>query len=235
MMAAVTLTTRPCAAAVKRGSAGRTACAYGAGMEDRPPELLTGTGNDMLDAQLIATHEEVCGAIGVDPAFGVMEDSRSPNALAIDDALAGTLRDGKRGTVLLGRDLTLQALADNHWGSDVVRAVLAHEAAHIRQFNSGLFDRLRRGQPNARLAELHADYLAGYHLGQVATVRGVFYELARESFYLRGDTAFQDPGHHGTPDERTAALTAGFEAASEFTDPTAASAAGARWLQTLAG
>lgn len=231
--AAATLAMQPCALCAGRlpAAAFRRACALGGELSQRAPELLPTTGNARLDAQLLAEHGRAASALGVDPGFGILDDRGLPNALATEDSFAGALAAGSQGTVLLGSELTLQALADNHWGGTVVRAILGHESAHILQFSSDLYDRLKHMQPNDRLLELHADYMAGYYLGLPAQYEPVFIELARDTFYLKGDTAFQSPTHHGSPEARALALTEGFRRGIAGSGVAEAAAAGARFLR----
>jgi predicted metalloprotease len=73
-----------------------------------------------------------------------------------------------------------------------------------------LFD----GRISTARLELHADCLAGAWAGNAAE-RGVVdsedLEEAEVTAWLVGDYAFDDPGHHGTPHQRAAAFTAGYE------------------------
>jgi hypothetical protein len=62
--------------------------------------------------------------------------------------------------------------------------------------------------------ELHADYLAGYYAG-VRKLKKPAYPAAvfATQTHFVGDLNVNNPLHHGTPDERAAAIVRGFEVA----------------------
>ncbi|MGB7786539.1 MAG: hypothetical protein WBL27_10595, partial [Salinimicrobium sp.] len=67
-----------------------------------------------------------------------------------------------------------------------------------------------------RAVELEADFMSGYYMTHK---RGATYNWKRVEqffhlFYQAGDCAFEDPLHHGTPQERIAATRAGYELAA---------------------
>lgn len=117
------------------------------------------------------------------------------------------------GTVLFGRSLLKATLAEREDPDVAVSAVCAHEYAHILQYKKQLMNRLQGGQPTVKRIELHADYLAGFFAGarklQKADYPAAVYATKAHSI---GDYMFTDRNHHGTPDERAAAIVAGFNA-----------------------
>jgi hypothetical protein len=78
------------------------------------------------------------------------------------------------------------------------------EFSHILQFKEG--STLRGAQ-----RELHADYMAGYYLGRKSHFLQTNIANFADSPFEKGDYAFWSQTHHGTPQERVAAMVAGFE------------------------
>src|SRR6185369_17756324 len=94
----------------------------------------------------------------VNPGFGFYDDTASMNAFAINRRkIAGT-----RGTVAFGRHLLSEEMDVDPYGISVA-AISAHEFAHIYQYSSGFYDRIKSEQ-KPFCVELHADYLAGFFL-----------------------------------------------------------------------
>ncbi|GAA1435112.1 hypothetical protein GCM10009616_31300 [Microlunatus lacustris] len=84
------------------------------------------------------------------------------------------------------------------------RVVLAHEFGHHIQFELNLFDSPLTGAEATRRTELMADAFATYY---AVHARGLSLNAKRvtaalQSFYDVGDCYFDDPGHHGTPQQR---------------------------------
>lgn len=147
----------------------------------------------------------------VNPGFRIIDDIGGPNAFAIDR----TVIRGTRGTALFGINLITQELGPKA-GGYAVAGIAAHECAHIFQYFSAFGPRLTRGQTTAKAMELHADFLAGFYMGRK---RGsdVNIEVFARSLYEKGDLNFNDPGHHGTPDERVTAMERGYSLARQNT------------------
>jgi len=63
--------------------------------------------------------------------------------------------------------------------------------------------------------ELQADYIAGWYIGRrrkwvplTSSQRSI--QTIMRSFYAKGDYELNEPSHHGTPEERVAAISAGY-------------------------
>jgi len=152
---------------------------------------------------------------GLMPAFFFYDEEGGSNAKATPEQLGGP--QFRNGTVLIGRKLTQELLTKYRGrspissGDHALGSVVAHEWAHIAQFNSGMdFGR-------GKTPELHADFMAGwYQAGRVISGQGTinlnFMEAASELFQ-RGDFDFNSPDHHGLPQERVAAYSAGMQTA----------------------
>lgn len=92
-------------------------------------------------------------------------------------------------------------------GSTGAQAILAHEFAHHVQFEAGLFESDLPAPEATRRTELMADAYAAYfaaHRKGLNLRKDVILQV-QESFYNVGDCGFDNPGHHGTPNQRLAA------------------------------
>jgi hypothetical protein len=176
---------------------------------NNPPTIVE-SGDRELDYALAQTLSKLTDTFGVLPGFAYYDDSAAPNA----KATAWKMMGRADGTVLFGRRLLQRCLNAREHPDVAVSAVCAHEFGHITAIKYGLMKRLKEGQPTVKRSELHADFLAGFFAG----VR----KLERPSFpaavfattqYSVGDYNTHKPTHHGTPDERAAAIVKGFETA----------------------
>ncbi|MDP3838452.1 MAG: hypothetical protein Q8Q54_05975 [Methylococcales bacterium] len=142
------------------------------------------------------------------PGFGFYDDSDGKNAFAT----AETWIPNTKGTVAFGIELLSDELFSNEWGGLAVAGIMAHEFGHIFQYQSDFYSLLTQSQPTDRLLELHADYLAGYYLG-LKRLRGGEIDIKGflDSLYLKGDTHFNSPSHHGTPIERAKVMLEGYK------------------------
>lgn len=91
------------------------------------------------------------------------------------------------------------------------KAVLGHEMSHHVQYEDNLFDSPLTGAEATRRTELMADafgtYFATHKKG--LSMKPVQILQVEESFYDVGDCSFDNPGHHGTPNQRKAASSWG--------------------------
>lgn len=165
------------------------------------------SGDDQLDRSLIAELLKVNRVFNVNPGYRYFDDERSPNAFAFKKSLI----DGTRGTVFFGVELIYSELSESYGGA-AIAGIAAHEAAHVMQFYSAFAKRLVQGE-TAREIELHADYLAGYYFGAIGrSDRSI--DAFGASLFSKGGYDFNDPQHHGTPDERLEAMHAGYRSAA---------------------
>lgn len=86
-------------------------------------------------------------------------------------------------------------------------AVMGHEMAHHVQFEDGLFESDLPAPEATRRTELMADGFGTYF---ATHKKGMGFKPAQilkvgQTFYDVGDCAFDNPGHHGTPNQRRAA------------------------------
>jgi hypothetical protein len=91
------------------------------------------------------------------------------------------------------------------------RAVMGHEFGHHVQYEDNLFDSPLTGPEATRRTELMADafgtYFVTHSRGLALNTKRVL--EAEKSFYAVGDCAFDNRGHHGTPNQRLRASTWG--------------------------
>ncbi|GAM96971.1 hypothetical protein U91I_00592 [alpha proteobacterium U9-1i] len=166
------------------------------------------TGDAALDRALGRALIRVRDFFGVRPGVGVYDDSDYPQSLASRESYI----EGTTGTVCLGATQMRQLMADADDGGVSVVAVLAHEFAHIFQFQNGMDVRLAPGQGPVKLLELNADFFAGLYLAHLQTLATEIrlYDSGR-AFHALGDTNLGSIDHHGRPDERVRAIEAGHQ------------------------
>jgi hypothetical protein len=125
-------------------------------------------------------------------AFAYSEEGEAPaDQLGISDRII--MGDG----VLEGMDAI-------GLGRTAPRSILAHEFGHHVQYEKGLFNSPLTGPEATRRTELMADGLGSYFMthkkGQALNKHLVLQDAA--AFYTVGDCAFDNDGHHGTPNQR---------------------------------
>jgi hypothetical protein len=172
-------------------------------------KLIASTGNREFDFALAQTLSRLTDVFGVLPGFCYYDDYDGENAYAT------TVTKMRRadGTVLYGKRYLLRCMSAEESPDAVVSATCAHEFGHIVQYKHKLASRLDRGQPNVKRSELNADFFAGYFAGtRKLQKRDYAAAVFATNRYARGDFV-TDKTHHGTPQERAAAVIRGFETA----------------------
>jgi hypothetical protein len=172
--------------------------------------IISNSGDREFDYALAQTLSRIADTFQVLPGFAYFDDFEAPQAYAIPIARL------KRadGTVLFGQRLLKVTLAQPDNPDVGVAAICAHEFAHILQFKLNLTKKLREGQTTVKRSELHADYLAGYYAGTWKLKKPDYpAAVVAATVFDHGDRKVNNPKHHGTPDERAAAVVRGFEVA----------------------
>jgi len=108
-----------------------------------------------------------------------------------------------------------EAYDDLGFGDVAPQAILAHEYGHHVQFAKDVeFEYTPEG---TRRTELMADALATYYLTHKlgATMNWKRVKQFLVVFYGIGDCAFNNPNHHGTPNQRMKASTYGYKLAND--------------------
>jgi hypothetical protein len=124
------------------------------------------------------------------------------------------------GKKIVMGDGIVEAYAQIGFADVAPQAIFAHEYAHQIQYEKDYFDDLGAvSTPEAtRYSELMADAMAGYYLTHA---RGEALNKFRvqeflQVFFQIGDCAFDNDGHHGTPNQRMKAAQFGFAVADEY-------------------
>jgi hypothetical protein len=173
--------------------------------------MIPRSGDRDFDYALAQTLGMLSDTFGVLPGFTYYEDEseRTANAYATQ---VNRLSHGN-GTVLMGIKLLQKHRTGEQHPAVAIAGVCSYEFGHILQFSKGLIDTVNAGQPTVKCAELQANYFAGYFAGlrkkqhpdySASVVAATQYEFGEFS---------TERGHHGTPEERGAAVVRGFEAA----------------------
>jgi hypothetical protein len=171
--------------------------------------LLHSSGDRDFDRALANTLARGSDLLQVLPGFAFFDDHDGMNAYATDRVRMHRAD----GTVIFGTRLLARLMRQPEAPDACVAAVCMHEFGHILQFKLGLMNRLLAGQPTVKRAELHADYLAGYFAGHRKRERQTFpAAVFAMTQYTFGDNMVNSPQHHGTHEERGAAVVRGFEA-----------------------
>jgi hypothetical protein len=171
--------------------------------------LISSTGDRDFDQALAHTLSRICEVYGVLPGFSFYDDYETPAAYA---TTAKRLQRAD-GSVLFGKRYFMKAMESRESPEVGVIATCAHEFGHIVQFKHGLQKRLTGGKPTVKKGELNADFFAGYFAGARKLEKPDFpAAVFAVNRYERGDY-HTNKGHHGTPEERSAAIVRGFETA----------------------
>jgi hypothetical protein len=177
------------------------------GSEIAGGDIVRSTGDAETDHFLGMALVRLATTFKVTPGFGFYDDRDSPNAFANQK----TLLETGPGTVLMGKKFFAQQMAQDDDAGLTVIAILAHEFGHIVQMQRGYGDVLERMDRTQMPLELHADFLAGFYLaGRKAEHPNLNLQTVGAVFNSLGDTDFNGRQHHGTPEQRTIAITAGY-------------------------
>lgn len=173
----------------------------------KSPPFTRGDPDEALSEGLMNSAATIGVSFEVDPEYGVYNDS-VPNALALPVDISNGKPRPSEGTVLIGRHLILeeQRRSSEYWGTSVTM-FMAHEFAHIHQYKKNL-------NLPVRQRELHADFMAGWYLGETNRRTGGSFanmEFAARSLFAKGDYEYNAANAHGSPEQRVGALLAGYK------------------------
>jgi hypothetical protein len=172
--------------------------------------MIPKSGDANFDMALAQTLAKISERLTITPGFAYFDDYDGMNAFA-SPKVRLTNADG---TVLFGQRLLKRLMQATDNPEVGVAAVCAHEFGHILQYRKGLTDIVGANQPTVKRIELQADFFAGYFAGLRKLEKPNFpAAVFAATQYSAGDDMMNSPNHHGTADERAAAVVRGFEAA----------------------
>jgi hypothetical protein len=168
----------------------------------------TGSGDRDFDRALAETLAFLSDRFFVLPSFAFFNELSSPNAFASPKRRMGRVD----GDVLFGRKLFREIMSRREHPEIGIVSVCAHEFGHIAQYKFGVYNRLVGSNRRVKRLELHADFLSGYFAG-IRRLQHPNYPAATFALTQFGFGDYSDDiEHHGTPDERGAAVVAGYRA-----------------------
>lgn len=193
--------------------------------------MIPKSGNKDFDLALAMTLAKISDILGATPGFAYYDDYDGLNAYATPRVRL----NGADGTVLFGQRLLVRLMSGADNPDLSVAAVCAHEFGHILQYKHRLDEIVGAGQPTVKRIELQADFFAGYFAGVRKLDRPSFpAAVFAQTQFNFGDNMVNNKGHHGTPDERAAAIVKGFETAFRDKKPVGeAIDVSTRYVQTL--
>ncbi|WP_426279258.1 metalloprotease [Chryseobacterium sp. S-02] len=166
------------------------------------------TGNQNIDYINNREFNTLLSLFPVRPNFLYLHETGSPNAFATTQITNTAFPDG---SILLGLNLiTSECQSSPSNTCSAIPIILAHEFGHILDFKNSL-------GLSGKYKELFADFIAGSYLFHRSNTIGYldYNEVAR-SFFTKGDYNFNHPDFHGTPEERLAALTSGYNLSQQY-------------------
>ena len=169
--------------------------------------LVANSGNREFDYNAAETLSKISSLLNIRPGFLYFKNY-SFNAWAAPVSIF----PNTWGTVGFGRDLLFSIIKNSEDPIAAFDGICAHECTHIYQFINRINPAY--GQVSVKRNELHADFFSGYFAG-IRKIENRNYNAAvvAVSHQSLGDYNFNNPQHHGTPEERAAAVVRGFEVA----------------------
>jgi len=189
-----------------------------------------GSSDSLFDQALAVSLLKISNVFSVLPGFAFSERVKL-NAFASRNTALGRTD----GSVVFGNSLYREIIGRREYPEVGIVAICAHEFGHIVQYRYGI-DRILIVNNSVKRLELHADFLAGYFAGrrklEMSDFPAAVFALTQYSF---GDSNYGDPDHHGTSNERGAAVVAGFDSAYRARESFAAALeTGIRYVQQIA-
>lgn len=201
---------------VSSGPASAQCAGFAAGENGGQPKIYSTTGNPKVDKTLNDALGKMWAASGQKPKFYLFDDGGDRHAAFADTSYSS----GRwKGAVCVGKT-TVAALEKNYQNWDIVLlAVIAHELAHIAQHNTAhpgeksLYSALIRGAGDREiLAELHADFMAGYYIGWLKTEVPRISTAGVDLFMCEiGQHDSKRVDYHGSKRQRQNAYTTGYQ------------------------
>jgi hypothetical protein len=176
---------------------------YAAGENLPSAGLLRSTsGYTDLDSIVIEEINKLEKFYGVEVDFFFLLEENGMNAMYVPYC-----NHACKGTICLGLKMLYSELKKTN-GLYTTKAILAHEFGHCVQHVIGWSEQWKR-------PELHADFMAGYYLGENYNHTAKELDVLFNNFYEIGDNNYWSASHHGTGSERECAFREGYCFAKE--------------------
>jgi hypothetical protein len=179
--------------------------------EDEGEVLPIQTANPQLQANMRADATELRRLFGVTAGVMFLNEAGGPNAYAVmQSQIPARVLEQFRltpsvdadGMVFMGVKLLEKERNSGMRTGYSIPSIMAHEFDHILQYKLGF-------PFSGKWLELHADFMAGWYTAHRVRFAPQNIDESMLSFYSNGDYDFNNPDHHGTPEERLAAFRAG--------------------------
>jgi hypothetical protein len=159
--------------------------------------------NPSLDNAVVIEVNTLASIFHIRPFIFYLNDQGAPNAYASPPY---TLPGAIDGHIALGWNLILQECPNLLFDCNSLPIIMAHEFGHSFAFKNNIRFNIPKNN------ELYADFLAGSYMYHRNKLMGgsMNIEVVANSFFNKGDHDFFSHQHHGTPQERAAALMAGY-------------------------
>ena len=184
-----------------------------ANFENRPSQhfqLSNTSGNINLDNIFNTEVSVLKKFFSVNPSFYFYNDNGSPNAISMP-IIENT--NFPSGTIIFGKSLLIQEFKTSNSGT-TIPIVIAHEFGHIIDYKFKVATNYE-----TKIKELFADFEAGCFLFYRSVLISTDVRAVLLDFYNRGEYEFNNPDHHGTPQERLDALLAGYNWLKNISTP----------------
>ena len=168
--------------------------------------LYNNSGNPQLDNAINIERNALSLFFGVNCSVFFYSDSPEMNAQFTPEINNPSFLNG---TIVFGFKLLQEQLQkfNQFGGGGGIPFIFAHETGHAKAHQMGWHF---GNNFSVKKDELFADYCAGIfmHYRQYMTLTNI--QSALSTFFTLGDYQFTNPNHHGTPQERINAVTAGY-------------------------
>jgi hypothetical protein len=112
--------------------------------------------------------------------------------------------------------------------------IAGHEFAHIFKVRKNYIEPLQvAGNGGGKYVELHADFMSGWFVSQRGQISTAALQHVVDALFSRGDNKIGSPGHHGTKEERFAAVLQGYLRGGSSDQAEGAAENGIIYLQEL--
>jgi hypothetical protein len=135
--------------------------------------------------------------------------------------------------IMMGHAWLSNCAASN--GGAAIFVMLSHEIAHLYQYKTQMYESMT-SDGSVMIAELHADFMAGWVASKVDFLGGMDLAEITRMMSIAGDKLPVPWLHHGTPEQRSRAVSEGFrEGQRTVLEVPAAADQGRRYVERMLG